>query len=175
MTLALHAATVPSYLQMLAAMAKLVGKAEAWCTETGTAPADLLGRRLAPDMQPLAYQFKSTVVHSQGAIEGVRRGEFAPDTSALPDDFAPLRAQIAGAIAMLEAVAPAELDALVGRDMTFVFGTHRIDYTAEDFLLSFSQPNFYFHCATAYALLRAEGLAIGKDDYIGRPRRKPRR
>jgi hypothetical protein len=52
-------------------------------------------------------------------------------------------------------------------------GEHRIEFTAEDFLLSFSQPNFYFHATTAYDLLRLKGVGIGKPDFIGGIRRRP--
>jgi hypothetical protein len=174
MTFSLYAATVPTCLQMLGAVSGLLDKAEAWCADRGTAPADLLGRKLAPDMYPLSYQVKSAAVHSQGAIEGVLKGGFSPDTSDLPESFAPLKARIAGAIAALEGLEPAVLEAVIGRDMAFVFGEHRIAYLAEDFVLGFSQPNFYFHCTAAYAILRAEGLPIGKRDFLGHQRRKPK-
>ena len=174
MPLSLHAATVPSYLQMLGAVSGLLDKAEAHCADTGLAPADLLGRRIAPDMQPLSYQVKSTIVHSIGAIEGVRAGAFSPDKSPLPDSFVPLQARIEQAVDEIKAISPAEMEDWIGRDMAFVFGEHRILFTADDFLLSFSQPNFYFHCTTTYSILRAEGLSIGKTDFTGRQRRKPK-
>jgi len=56
--------------------------------------------------------------------------------------------------------------------MRFSFGERNVEFTAEDFLLSFSQPNFYFHAATAYDILRWKGLTIGKRDFMGRLRKK---
>jgi uncharacterized protein len=168
----LYAATIPSYRQILGAVADLLGKAEAFCAEKGVAPREIIEARLAPDMLPFAYQVKSTAVHSLGAIEGVRRGVFSPDTTTPPDSFAALAARIAQAIGVLEAIEPAEVDGFVGRDMRFSFGERHIDFTAENFLLSFSQPNFYFHAATTYDILRWKGLAIGKRDFMGRTRRK---
>ena len=56
--------------------------------------------------------------------------------------------------------------------MRFEFGERRMDFTAEEFLLSFSQPNFYSHATTAYDILRFKGLPIGKRDYTGRVRLK---
>jgi uncharacterized protein len=56
--------------------------------------------------------------------------------------------------------------------MAFAIGETRMEFTAEDFLLSFSMPNFYFHATTAYDLLRARGIQIGKRDFLGRPRIK---
>jgi uncharacterized protein len=172
MAFSLYAATVPSYRQILEAQFGLLGKAEAFCTEKRIAPQDIIQARLAEDMQPFAYQVKSTAVHSLGAIEGVRKGVFSPDMTPPPEDFATLKARITDTLAALEAIEPTEVDAFVGRNMRFSFGDRHVDYTAENFLLSFSQPNFYFHAATAYDILRWKGLAIGKRDFMGKPRRK---
>jgi uncharacterized protein len=172
MSFSLYAATVPSYLQILQVVSGLIVKAEAFCTHKGLAPHELIQARLAEDMQPFAYQVKSTAVHSLGAIEGVRRGVFSPDTTPPPDTFAALKARIAVTLAALEAVQASEVDAFVGRDMRFAFGERHADFTAENFLLSFSQPNFYFHASTTYAILRWKGLPIGKRDFTGRLRLK---
>ncbi len=172
MAFSLYAATIPSNLQVLGAVAGLIGKAESFCADKGVSPEDIIQARLAPDMQPFAYQVKSTVVHSLGAIEGVRRGVFSPDMSAPPADFAALKTRVTESMAALQALEPAEVDAFVGRDMRFAFGDRHADYTAENFLLSFSQPNFYFHAATAYDILRWKGVTIGKRDFLGSTRRK---
>jgi hypothetical protein len=76
-------------------------------------------------------------------------------------------------LAALSAIEVAEVDSFVGRDMRFAFGNRHLDFTAENFLLSFSQPNFYFHATTAYDILRLKGLPIGKRDFTGKPRSKP--
>jgi hypothetical protein len=123
-------------------------------------------------MFPFAYQVKSTAVHSLGAIEGVRRGVFSPDITPPPTDFEALRSQVAGALSALKAVDPAEIDGFMGRDMRFEFRDMRMDFTAENFLLSFSLPNFYFHTTAAYSILRWKGVAVGKRDYLGRLRLK---
>ena len=172
MAFSLYAATVPSYRQILEAQLGLLGKAEAFCAERRIAPEDIIQARLAEDMLPFAYQVKSTVVHSLGSIEGVRKGVFSPDMTPPPENFAALKARITETLAALEAIEPPEVDAFVGRDMRFSFGDRHVDYTAENFLLSFSLPNFYFHAATAYDILRWKGLAIGKRDFMGKPRRK---
>jgi uncharacterized protein len=172
MAFSLYAATVPSYRQILGAVAALLAKAETFCTEKGMAPQEIIHARLADDMQPFAYQVKSTVVHSLGAIEGIRRGAFSPDTTTPPDTFAALKTRIAETLTALEAVEMAEVDSFVGRDMRFVFGDRHIDFTAENFLLSFSQPNFYFHATTTYDILRWKGVPIGKRDFIGKTRAK---
>jgi hypothetical protein len=171
MPITLYDALVPSWLQLLDSLLRLIDKAEAHCADKGLAPASLIEARLAPDMHPFAYQVKSCAVHSLGAIEGVRRGEFSPDSAALPDSFAALRERIETARAGIAALDPAEVESFIGRDMAFVFSNvFRREYLADQFLLSFSQPNFYFHATAAYAILRAEGVAIGKRDYLGATR-----
>ena len=169
----LYAATVPSCLQILSSVERLVAKAEAFCTERGLSPEALIDARLAEDMQPFAYQVKSTSVHSIGAFEGVRKGEFSPDTSPLPTSFEELHARVTATVTSLKAIDPEEIESFIGRDMRFTFGSSHIDFLAEDFLLSFSQPNFYFHATTAYDILRMKGLEIGKRDFNGRVRKKP--
>ncbi len=172
MSFTLFAATIPSSLQVLGAVGALITKAETWCSERGLPPDELIQARLAPDMLPFAYQIKSTATHSLGAIEGVRAGVFSPDRTPPPVDFAGLRAKIAQSIAALEALDPAEVDSFLGRDVMFVFGERKMPFIAENFLLSFSQPNFYFHATTAYDILRWKGLPIGKRDYTGQLRLK---
>jgi len=172
MVFSLYAAIVPSYLQILQAVSGLLVKAESSCTEKGIAPQELIQARLAEDMFPFAYQVKSTAVHSLGAIEGVRKGVFSPDMTPPPETFAALKTRIAETLAALRAIDVAEVDGFLGRDMRFSFGDRRMDFTAENFLLSFSQPNFYFHATTAYDILRWKGLPIGKRDFMGKPRVK---
>ena len=110
-------------------------------------------------------------VHSQGALEAVRQGLFAPNFGeALPSTLGELRERLDGAIAMLGSVGEDELESFAGRPMRFEIGEKRLDFTAEDFLLSFSQPNFYFHASMAYAILRAKGVPVGKIDYLGKLR-----
>lgn len=172
MPFSLYAATVPSYLQVLGSVAGLLAKAEEHCASKKLAPADIIQARLAADMLPFSFQVKSAAVHSIGAIEAVQKGVFQPDRSPPPESFAALKARIADAIAALQGVKPTDIDALVGRDMRFSYGERHMDFTAEDFLMSFSQPNFYFHATTVYGILRWQGVTIGKLDFLGRIRLK---
>ncbi len=172
MPISLYDAVVPSNLQILGAVDKLLDKAEAFCAEHGRGESDLIDARLAPDMLPLGYQVKSCAAHSVGAVAGVRAGHFAPDLTPWPTDFAGLHAAIQGAIAELSALDPAECEALGESDTLFAFGEMKLPFTGANFLLSFSQPNFYFHATTAYAILRAQGVKVGKGDFMGMPRIK---
>ena len=172
MAISLYSATVSTYLQALPKVAALIDKAEAHCGENGLGDDALSAASLAPDQWNFARQVSSTCHHSAGAIEGVRAGVFMPDLDPAPTDFASLKAHVAKSIALLEAVDPGELDAIQDRDMRFEFGTRRMDFTVEGFLLSFSIPNFFFHAATAFSVLRNQGLPLGKMDYLGMPRLK---
>lgn len=172
MTLSLYSAVVPNYIQILGAVAGLLDKAEAHCAETGCAPDDLLKAKLADDMLPFGYQVKSCAAHSIGAIEGVRAGLFSPDLNPWPTTFDGLREAVAKALVAVQALTPDEVNGFVGQDMAFQFGETKMPFTAEDFLLSFSQPNFYFHATTAYDILRHKGVKLGKRDFMGRPRLK---
>ncbi len=170
MPISLHAAFVPSALQMLGTCDHLIDKAEAWCAETGCGHGEAIGARLHEGMLPFAYQVKSVAVHSGGAIDGVRAGVFSPELTPPPEDFAGLRAAIGTARDTLSAATEGELEGFIGQPMRFEFRESGIDFTAEDFLLSFSQPNFYFHAATAYDILRMKGAALGKRDFMGKLR-----
>jgi hypothetical protein len=172
MTFSLYEATIPSYRQILGAVGGLLGKAESYCAEQKLAAEEIIQARLAPNMLPFAYQVMATATHSLGAIEGLRKGVFSPDMTPPPQTFSALKTTISGTQAALEAIDAAEIDAFLGRDMRFVFGDRQVNYTAENFLLSFSQPNFYFHATTAYDILRWKGLPLGKRDFVGRVRIK---
>lgn len=172
MSFSLYDAVVPSNLQIVTALKDVLKKAEAFCEERGTPEAEMIDARLAPDMLPLGYQIKSCAVHSIGGIEGARAGSFSPDMSAWPTDFAGLQGVLQRATAELSALDRDTVDALAEKDTHFVFGEAKLPFTGANFLLSFSQPNFYFHATTAYAILRAQGVMLGKRDFIGFPRTK---
>jgi hypothetical protein len=172
MTFSLYDAVVPSNLQILGAVDALLDKAAAFCSEQGRSEAELIDARLAPDMLPFGYQVKSCAVHSIGGIEGVRAGSFSPDRTPWPTDFASLHGVLQTAVTSLRAIDRATFDALADSDMQIALGETRMPFTGANFLLSFSQPNFYFHATTAYAILRAQGVKLGKRDFMGLPRIK---
>jgi len=175
MTFSLYEATIPTYTQILGAILRLLDKAEAFVASGQANEQEIIDARLAPDMQPFAYQVKSTAVHSIGAIEGVRRGEFSPDLSEPPTTFTGLKERIATTIDALAALTPDEINGFIGNDMCFLFKGQRLEFTSADaFLMGFSMPNFMFHATTTYDLLRVKGLDIGKRDFLSTlPLKKP--
>ena len=172
MPISLYDAVVPSNLQILGAIDAACGKAQAFCAEHGRAEADLIDARLSPDMLPLGFQIKSCVGHSAGAIAAIRTGTCSPDLTPWANDFAGLRAALQGAIAALQAIDRDAFEAQGDGDTQFVFGERKMPFTSVNFLLSFAQPNFYFHASIAYAILRAQGVQIGKGDFVGQLRMK---
>ncbi|GGD77458.1 DUF1993 domain-containing protein [Croceicoccus mobilis] len=173
MSISLHHALVPTWIQMLEALDGLIDKAAGHCAEIGMDDEGLCSQKLAPDMFDFAYQVQSATSHSIGAIEGVREGVYSPDLNAPPRSFAEMKQVIADTLSQLEELDPSELDGFIGKKMEFRFKEFVIPFVAEEFLLSFSQPNFFFHVTTAYALLRAMGVEIGKRDYMGALRTMP--
>lgn len=174
MPISLHNAFVPSALQMIGTAAHLIDRAEAWCRETGCSEGEIIAARLHETMLPFSYQIKSVAAHTAGALTGVRAGVFSPELTPPPGDFAGLRAVLADARDMLEAMSEEEMENFIGQPMRFEMGDFHMDFTAENFLLSFSQPNCYFHAATAYDILRMTGVALSKRDFLGRMRLAPR-
>ncbi|NCP18682.1 MAG: DUF1993 domain-containing protein [Erythrobacter sp.] len=173
MALSLHQAIIPNWLQVLGAVDGLLDKAESFVADGKATEKELLETRLADDMLPLAYQFKSCWTHSHLALLGAREGRFSPDMTPYPEDFASLRDMIATARKTCESASEDELESIAGNDMVFSIGDRfRLDFTVQDFLLSFSNPNIYFHSATAYDILRMKGVEIGKRDYLGAMRIK---
>ena len=174
MALTLHAATIPAWLQIIASTRALVDKAEAWCTDTEEAEDAVLGASLAEGMWSFNWQINSVWMHSAHAVCATESGTFEPNFTDIPGSFGACRAKLDTARDTLLAVAPGELESRAEDNLDFVLGgTVRMSFTAQDFLLSFSNPNFYFHAATAYDILRMKGLEIGKRDYLGTPAIKP--
>jgi hypothetical protein len=172
MTITLYDAVVPSFLQTIGAVQGILERGLAHCRETGLDPEALVETRLAPDMQPLRFQLVSVAHHSAGALDGVAKGTFSPPTDLGPLDYAALQALVADAKARVSATTPEQLNGLAGADLDFRIGDHSLPFIAQDFLLSFSLPNFYFHVTTAYDILRTKGVPLGKRDFMGQMRLK---
>lgn len=140
----LYEAIVPGWVQLLESISGLLQKAEAHCSEQSLPAERLINAKLAPDMFDFAYQVKSCAVHSIGAIRGVQSGNFSPDAAAPPGTFEGLSAKIAEAVDGLKALSDADVDALGAKELSFTIGDKvRWNFIGKDFLLSFSQPNFF--------------------------------
>jgi hypothetical protein len=172
MSVTLYDATVLSFLQTLGGVAGFMEKARTHFEGQGIDTKDIVAARLFPDMLPFAFQVVSIAHHSRGAIEGVKAGVFSPGAAFDHYDYAGLQGLITDAQTFLKALPRDDVNALGAKDVAFQFRDTRMPFVGADFLLSFSMPNFYFHAATAYDILRMKGAPLGKRDFMGMPRMK---
>jgi hypothetical protein len=172
MTTSLYDLSVGCYLQTVGAVGSFLEHGRKHFEAAGEDVDALTEVRLFEDMSPLRFQIVSVAHHSLGAIEGLRRGAFGPPTIYKPMTYAELQAMIAETESGLKALTPEEVNGLAGKDVTFGLGEMKLPFTAENFILSFSLPNFHFHATTAYDILRMKGAPLGKRNYMGRLRMK---
>jgi hypothetical protein len=171
MTTSLYDSTVTNFVQTLGAMEGFLAKGLTHFKENKVDPNEIVETRLYPDMLPFRFQVISTVHHSLGDIRGAQSGEAAPPGPSTLD-YAGLQALVASTIKELQALKPADVNGLAGKDVTFKVRDMKLPFTAEGFLYSFALPNFYFHATTAYDILRMKGVPLGKRDFMGKMRLK---
>lgn len=173
MAISLYDVSVASYLQVLGAVEGFLEKGRVHCDENGIDLGEVVETRLYPDMLPFRFQLVSVAHHSLGAIKGIQAGKFGPPGGAAGElDYAGLQQHVAQASEELQALTRETVDALEGKDVVFEIGGGKIPFTAENFVLSFSHPNLYFHATTAYDMLRMKGVPLGKRDFMGQMRMK---
>ncbi|MCK9504162.1 MAG: DUF1993 domain-containing protein [Porticoccaceae bacterium] len=168
MTFSLYDISLPVLLQGLDNLAVVVAKGKAFCEENGIEEAALLDFRFRPDMYQFARQVKTA---ADTAVMGAVRltGEEPVLTQDVPTSFEGLLQLIASSREVVAAVTPEQLGANQGQAVSFTaMGTFRMTFAAQaDYLQKFILPNFYFHCATTYDMLRHNGVELGKKDFLG--------
>jgi hypothetical protein len=164
----MYDASLAPFIRMLGNLSAILHKAEAYAAERKIEPGVLLNARLAPDMYPLVRQVQiasDSVKGCAARLAGIDIPSYADSESS----FAELQARIAKTQAFLGSVTAAQLDGSEGKSITLNFPGTELKFTGQEYLLHFVLPNFYFHLTTAYAILRHNGLEIGKMDFLGRP------
>ena len=166
-TISMYSASIPAFTRALRNLRAVLELGEAHARERGFDPGVLLQSRLAPDMRPLLNQVQmasDTAKNGAARLAGVEAPVFADDET----DFAGLYARLDRAIAYLGTFEPAQIDGAETRPV--VLRTPGGEYAFEGlgYLTGFALPNLYFHVTTAYAILRHNGVALGKLDYLGR-------
>lgn len=166
MSISFYDLTVGTYLQIVGAATGFLQKGADHCAAEGIDPAEIVETRLVPDMANFHFQVTSFHHHSLGAVEAFKSGEFRP-----PDypacGYPELQTMIQQTLDELQAQSRDEIEALADGKVVFRIGEREIPFTAVNFALSFSLPNFYFHATTAYDILRMKGVPIGKRDFLG--------
>ena len=172
MNISLSKVSLSTYTQLVSAASKIIDKAEDYCLERNINTTEIVEMQLCKDMAPFTFQVFSIVHHSVGAIESLKTGEFGPPN--MPDNltFENLKSMLKDAEEKLKKMDPSTIDALTEQEIVFKMGSIEWPFTAEDFILSFSLPNFYFHLTTFYDMLRMKGLDIGKLDFVGQMKLK---
>lgn len=167
MSISMYDLSVGTYLQILGGVSNALDKGAEYAAAGNMNLDDVVQYRLRDDMAPFTFQVTSVWHHSLNAIKGLKAGEFNPPPKMGELDYAACQGLIAEAIAELSEVSGEEVDGLAGKPMMFKMGSFEIPFTSENFLLSFSLPNFYFHATTTYSILRTNGVPLGKMDFLG--------
>ena len=169
MTVSLYKISVPIFVQFLTSLSAVLDKAAAFAEAKKVDPSVLLNTRLAPDMFPLGRQVRAATDHAVsacGRLAGAELPTFSNSEATIPE----LKERIAKTIDFLKSLKPAQIDGNEGKEIkiTFPSGATR-EFTGQSLLLNNSLPNFYFHCTTAYDILRQCGVDLGKRDFMGTP------
>jgi hypothetical protein len=166
MSITMHSASVPVFVRMLGNLDAWLVKAEAHAQAKKFESSVYLAARLAPDMLPFTKQIQ---IACDGAKFGVARlaGVEAPKHDDTEASLADLRERVRQTIAFVQSVPAAQIDGTEDKDVTIPRRTGSMTLKGEFFLKHYVMPNFYFHVTTAYALLRHNGVELGKMDYLG--------
>ena len=166
MSLSMYQASVPAFLQMLSNLTTFFEKAEAFATERKVEEAVLLNWRLAPDMFALTRQVQIAADFAKGTTARLA-GAAVPSYADEEKSFAEIKQRIAKTVTFVKGFKPADIDGSEDRDITLTIGGQEMRFKGLPYLVHFSLPNFYFHATTAYDILRACGVPLGKRDFIG--------
>jgi hypothetical protein len=162
----MHRASVPVFARALRNLIAVLRKAEQFADERKVDQAVLLGYRLAPDMYPLTRQVQIATDMAKGCVSRLASVEI-PAYEDKETSFAELIARLDKCIAYLEGFKPAQIDGSEDKTVVLKRPTGDVTFQGLPYLLEYAQPNVYFHCVTAYAILRHCGVPLSKKDYIG--------
>jgi hypothetical protein len=169
-TISMHNASVGVYIRLLRNLSKILEKAEKWVADRKIDPNAILQSRLAPDMFSFTRQIQIMTDMAKGTAARLT-GQEPPPYEDNEKTFPELLARVAKTIAFLESLKAADFSGAEDRTVTLHLGPpgNKTEYkfAGLDYLQGFGTPNVYFHYSMAYALLRHNGLEIGKRDYTG--------
>jgi hypothetical protein len=166
MTISMYQASVPVFLRMLTNLRGILDKAAAHAQAKKIDESVLLAARLYPDMFALTRQVQ--LACDFGAGTGARlAGKEPPAFDNAANSFADLAARVDRSVEHLRTLTPGEIDGSEGREIVRPIRGQPKTFTGINYLLQFALPNFFFHVTTAYAILRHNGIEIGKGDFVG--------
>ncbi|CAK1361423.1 hypothetical protein CB0940_03199 [Cercospora beticola] len=164
----LYSMSIPIFIRQLKSLRQFLQKGENWLKENGHPESKLIEARLAPDMHPLPFQIQTCTDDSFKLLTRMLNAKvtFPPREETT---FAGLYARIDKALSVLEDVKPEKFEGLEGKEIRFRAGPYEVKYDGVTYLQEVALANFLFHASIAYALLRKEGVPLGKFDFIGGP------
>ena len=166
MTLSMYQASVPVFLRGLKNLSGILEKGAANAEERKIDPTVFLTARLAPDMFPLTRQVQIASDHAKGATARLA-GVEVPKFEDLEKSFEELQQRLRRVTEFVQTFDAAKIDGSEEREISLPVGARTLTFSGQTYLLDFALPNFYFHCTTAYAILRHNGVGVGKRDFIG--------
>ncbi len=166
MSLSMYAASVPVFVRTLGSLSEILKKGEADAKARGYDAANLVNARLAPDMLPLAKQVQIASDSAKGCVARLA-GIEAPVMADTETTFPELIERVAKTLAFLGTVQAAQIDGSEGREIVLKMRGNEVKFQGQTFLLHFALPNFFFHVTTTYAILRHNGVTLGKSDFLG--------
>lgn len=166
MTISMYGASVPVYTRMLTNLLTWLDKAEAHAKERGFDTNVLVHDRLAPDMMPFKNQIQTATDHVKGSLSRLA-GRDVPSWKDDEVTFDELRTRVRKALDLCAATTPADIDGSEDKPITLRNRGGEYVELGQAYLLHRAMPNFYFHVTMAYAILRHNGVPVGKSDYIG--------
>jgi len=166
MSLTMYQASIPVFVRMLDNLSGILDKAAAHAEAKKIDPAIFVNARLAPDMFPLSRQVQIATDMVKGCAARLA-GIEVPSYEDNETTFSELQARIAKTKAFIESVSASQVDGSEERKITLKFGSKELSFLGQAYLLDFVLPNFHFHLTTTYAILRHNGVEIGKKDYTG--------
>ncbi len=168
MKISMYQASAPRFANTLRNLSAILDKAQAHCEAKKIDPAVLGGMRLIADMFPLSRQVQIACDTAKGAMARLAGADIPKheDTEQTP---AELKQRIAKTIDFILSLKVDKVDASEDKEIVLKLGGKETRFTGMQYLLGHACPNFYFHVTTAYNILRANGVDIGKRDYIGTP------
>jgi len=166
MQISMYRASVPVFARALRNLIAILKKGEAHATERKIEPTVLLNYRLAPDMFALTRQVQIATDMAKGCVSRLAGVEI-PSYEDKEATFGELVARVEKCIAYLESFRPEQVDGTEDKTIVLKRPTGDVSYPGLQYLLEYVTPNVYFHCTSAYAILRHCGVGIGKKDFIG--------
>jgi uncharacterized protein len=163
----MYQASAPRFVNMLNNLAALLDKAQAHTEAKKLDPAALTTFRLYPDMFPLARQVQIACDTAKGAVARLAGVEI-PKHEDTEQTLAELKARIAKTVAFIESVKPAQVDGTEAKEIVMKMRSGEVRFEGLQYLMAFAYPNFYFHVTTVYAILRHNGVEVGKRDFLGK-------